>query len=601
MPAEPHNRRLEIVVVTLLLASAWCQIGIGARFCPLSGQQLGTALPVPTFALLLALLLLVRIKSIPLPVLSRSQCLMLVCAGIGMLGLHRQQLPGGIKQLLQLGLFIGVTPWFFCSYVNLSLKTLRSILAGLCLLLMLLAVTGMHDTALLQLSGAKYAVFLLISFPFLLVAIRDYPLWLILFIGTGASLIAGMTITHAGLLLAWMVAVVVSCALLQKPSLSAATLFIVVAAIASIAPVHASSPWQQLHPRHSQQQHIKRTYIEAIAALRAPRYLPVGGGLGQYNRSINYLRQFIDPLPHPDDQTVPRDSTNQYLLLLAEAGLPAATAFFLLLLAAYATPLYNLKRQPMAVAAEAMAVIAALAGLTIAAGFCVVLSRGTELWLGMLLGLSLRFLPPPSVASLALRYGAVAGGIIATLTISFVVNNSSSTPMSVSATNHALRRLTSAGDRVGALAIIELADPLLPDSSIAAGSGRVLAVSATVVQEPFRILAELDASAGQALVIPVGAGKGKGLARYQINIAQPGSYRLHARVYWADGCSNSFAFEIAESTVVLTSETYGRWHVVESPRQLELERGELEVTIHNLEDGVRLDYWQLRRVEKALP
>ncbi len=93
------------------------------------------------------------------------------------------------------------------------------------------------------------------------------------------------------------------------------------------------------------------------------------------------------------------------------------------------------------------------------------------------------------------------------------------------------------------------------------------------------------------------AGKGRGTAVYDIDVPEAGHYMLSARVHWLDGCSNSIGFTVDNDHLMLTSDLFTQWHEVAARRTVRLEAGRTRVIIRNVEDGVRVDYWVLRRKE----
>jgi hypothetical protein len=70
---------------------------------------------------------------------------------------------------------------------------------------------------------------------------------------------------------------------------------------------------------------------------------------------------------------------------------------------------------------------------------------------------------------------------------------------------------------------------------------------------------------------------------------------LVARVRWSDGCANSFGFRAGEHLATLSSERYHEWHELTSKLPWDLPAGPLDVDLLNLETGVALDWWELRR------
>ena len=114
------------------------------------------------------------------------------------------------------------------------------------------------------------------------------------------------------------------------------------------------------------------------------------------------------------------------------------------------------------------------------------------------------------------------------------------------------------------------------------------------IEEPFRVIQDNEASAYAAIAAPNETAKGKGHVTYRLRVPATGDYRLYARVFWEDGCSNSLAMESEAGMVVLSSDIFSRWHTLRAARALSLEEGEQTIIIRNLEDGVRIDYWGLQ-------
>jgi len=112
----------------------------------------------------------------------------------------------------------------------------------------------------------------------------------------------------------------------------------------------------------------------------------------------------------------------------------------------------------------------------------------------------------------------------------------------------------------------------------------------------FLKIPDTEASGGHALAIPVHAAKGVGAAQYSSGKIAPGTYELYARVYWTDGCSNSLRFSVGNVEISLTSDIYNKWHLLHSPRKIRITDPPQTLSIHNLENGVRIDYWGLRPV-----
>jgi hypothetical protein len=134
---------------------------------------------------------------------------------------------------------------------------------------------------------------------------------------------------------------------------------------------------------------------------------------------------------------------------------------------------------------------------------------------------------------------------------------------------------------------------LRPDAPDAHRIIRVEGESFASATGAFRRIQDNDASGHLALEIPADSGKAQGEARYSLDLSSPGVYRLSARVFWEDGCSNSLAFQVNDTRCGVSSELFSHWHELQSPVLLDLPAGPVMIVVQNLEDGVRLDYFQL--------
>jgi hypothetical protein len=118
-----------------------------------------------------------------------------------------------------------------------------------------------------------------------------------------------------------------------------------------------------------------------------------------------------------------------------------------------------------------------------------------------------------------------------------------------------------------------------------------------------------DASRGAYLAVPQGAGNPPdvtgGKAVFEINIPQDGLYTLWLRAYWDDSCGNSVSVQINDRPVFMIEDsTYKTWHWVRSPPrlvQLQLPAGPATLTLHNREDGARIDQILLTTDRRHVP
>ncbi len=87
-----------------------------------------------------------------------------------------------------------------------------------------------------------------------------------------------------------------------------------------------------------------------------------------------------------------------------------------------------------------------------------------------------------------------------------------------------------------------------------------------------------------------------GFARFRVRVPSAGAYKLWARVYWPNGCGNSFFVRQAGRPKRLLGETgnYDTWDWVALEGQpLALQAGVNVIEVLNREDGVIVDEMQL--------
>ncbi len=118
-----------------------------------------------------------------------------------------------------------------------------------------------------------------------------------------------------------------------------------------------------------------------------------------------------------------------------------------------------------------------------------------------------------------------------------------------------------------------------------------------------------NASGGKYLEVPDGAGKPPevgGSAVYSFTIDSPGTYYLWGRVWWPDGCGNSFSMSLNDAKEFAFGQdgTEKRWHWVAAPprlKQLELDKGTHKLVISNREDGAKIDQILLVKNRRYVP
>jgi hypothetical protein len=340
--------------------------------------------------------------------------------------------------------------------------------------------------------------------------------------------------------------------------------------------------------------------IETAAALRAPLLYPVGGGLGAYKATVNQLKEYGEAVPHPEDQKVPRDGNCQYLVLLVEAGLPAALlALALFLRAALTRPLASVDHGTGADPRDVRRTAAVAAGaLLVAACFCVVFSRGLGIWAGVIVGLACALpLPAPvGLRDLVRTWRLPAIAVMVCALGMAALNRGEAEPGGRTVPNRALSAVWGGAGR-------SHPEPLRVVVLDADGQGtgtldlQVEAEDALEMSVPLITSLDNQASQRRCLVIPDESGKAEGRALYRVEVPASGEYRLYARVWWQDGCGNSVLFRVGDHSVVLSSELYRKWHVLEAKLPVSVTAGTVAVLLENLEDGIKVDYWGLRALE----
>lgn len=109
-----------------------------------------------------------------------------------------------------------------------------------------------------------------------------------------------------------------------------------------------------------------------------------------------------------------------------------------------------------------------------------------------------------------------------------------------------------------------------------------------------------QASGGKYVDLPDESGKGDevgGKAAFTVDIKTPGRYRLWARVWWMDGCGNSFGVVVdpdkgGKQATLGEDATKDVWQWVclrGDAGVFRLTKGEHRIEFRNTEDGVRLD------------
>ncbi len=582
-------------LLTIILGAALVQTSVAP---PVAG---GTELPLSLLVWAPATLLLLGLHwsrgRLRLPSPHSGQILFLSLTALALFGLSPESMGGGLRQFLQYALIFGLA-WIVAHQGEDGeiARLLPALFAAAALLLLLGAATEVLFRPPFDISRAKYGALLIAATPYLLLFLNRLDKRALLAL-PAVGVIVGSTFANAGLLVIWALILLLGTRVLALRSAPFSLAAAGCALLFSVLPTPGPSAWDAVRP-HYDETHLRRIYIEDRAALLAPRLHPLGAGPGQYKDTINRLKLRLPIRPSPDEFTIPEDSNNQYLLSLVELGPAGALALLGLILAAVTArvPPLRDKQQRQHRTATRLAFL----GLALSGLFCVLLSRGTGIWLGFLLGLCTRnslrtshFLDFRALRPWAIPVAVALVAIFAVRRYNTPVNQEQ--PVA----SHLNQRVATALFRTSGyedsfqLRVIEY-NPFT-DTETAPDSIRGEAEDFDSISDPWTAVSVNDASGNRALSIPEGAGKGNGTVSYTISISpeDSGDYRFNARVRWLDACGNSLGFSIAGQNGTISSPRFGQWHTLVCPLTVTLPAGEHTLRLHNLEDGILIDSWRL--------
>lgn len=618
--------RTERLACILILVASISQFTLGGQVSA-TGERSGMGIPVSTVVLLVAgaAVVLSKRRNLLFPELSWPHVIFLCLLCFGLLGLSRSDITDAVKELIKIGEIFILSWYVFWIMDDDTMPVLIDVCAILCVVLTLAGVGRIYAGGLLGLSDAKYVALIIITCPFLILRLAPvspivrWPVLCLVCVGVGLSA------RNGGLVLVFLGTMVWALLATRRTwKTEAACLIVLVLACVAMPPPGHHTAFNSLHPTFNGT-HIKRMFIEYRASLLASGRYPFGGGLGNYKRTINVLRQYQPWEPHPREERVPRDSNSQYLLLMVEAGLPAACAMLVL----FGASLLALRRHGAEVfgAIEGLqrSLTVSMAGLIGSGMFCVIVSGGTGIWVGALLGLSSRCAVAPANRMQGwTRLGLPGGAAVLCLLVVLTVNARQDPLEHVSRTNRFMASLFTPRPQTGLrppvddarLSNVEASPPntttevaqrratadglniMMLDGEDAQVDGvvRIEGESYDHATGHFQKIKANDASGNCALEIPEGSGKAFGEASYRFRVTQAGRHALVARVYWQDGCANSLGFTINGEEAMVTSDLYKQWHELKCKRTFDLPTGELTLLVRNLEDGIRLDYIELQRL-----
>jgi len=117
------------------------------------------------------------------------------------------------------------------------------------------------------------------------------------------------------------------------------------------------------------------------------------------------------------------------------------------------------------------------------------------------------------------------------------------------------------------------------------------AEDAQVISSGMKIGSDINASGEGYIYAPKGSDPhDKGYLEYEIDIPEPGTYRLWARCYWPDTAANSFleSFDGGTETILGNDLSFDSWHWVPG-QSYPFSEGKRLLRIRDREDGSRLD------------
>ncbi len=563
------------------------RISLGATYSA-TGEQTSGGLPLSTLALFVCgiALVVLNYRKADAPGINIVHGLLVVALSASVLGLPAAARGLAVRELVQIYEILGFSYLVFLINRKLLLDVLAKSAAPIAIVLLLLHVLHLNERFPLYLGDSLLEGIVVMLTPFAVLGARNGPPLRKLPPLAVISLLCGVSFTNGGMFLAYLAILVFSGVTLAKsrraaPALAAAAL------VLSLIPFGSRTAWDSLDPDWDET-HTKRLFIEYSASLKAPAHFPLGVGPGRYKEGINHLRKMQPRTPHERDLKVPRGANSQYQIYLVESG-PLSVAMFVGL---FGLLVCGALRQDDD--REKYLRLAVVISLASAALFGVVCSRGIGIIAGALLALvsakrfseNERVLYPTGAALATVTFLALflfAGKGYDDLHMQSAWNRwvaGSVLGRPLAPVNRTLAVISSDGAKGGA----------------ASGPGAITveAESATEVEPNFKIVPANGASGDLVIESPNDSGKGVGLARYEVNVPEPGAYRLLFRVWWADGCSNSLAVTMpGKPKIVLSDKIFKRWHVVEALDPVELESGKRKLTLHPLEDGIRIDHFAL--------
>lgn len=583
---EKTKYKISFILCLLVVIGSFVQFSLGAEYSS-TGEQLKGGFPIASMCLFICGLILVGLnfKKNDLPGMNIFQVVLIIALTGSLLGLSGVTKKHAFKELIQIYEIFLFSYLVFVINRKLLLDVLKKCSLYLIFLLLLLHLGKFNAKFPFYLSDTKLEAFIVLLTPF--VFLNNNSLLRKIFGLTIISVLCGLCFTNGGLLLVFLAVFVLSACLLSehKKYLSA---LVILTLIFSFVPLNPKLAWDSLNPNYDQN-HTKRLFIEYAVSLKAPAYFPLGIGPGSYKKGINYLKKTQSLISHKDDMKIPRDSNSQYQIFLVESGIIALLAFVFFLFYL----LWNARKKEESPDKYLSLILVLSVGFS--ALFCVVFSKGIGIFAGAILAIvSAKHFTDnekffyPSIAVM----GSLMFVFIFLLTGKSFDNLHHQSSYNSLLVQKLTNRPVAASNQQ--LNILELEKSIAKKTIIT-----VEAEDAKDLKPNFKIVPANDSSGDRVIECPNDSGKRVGKAVYELEIPENGRYRLFARVWWEDGCSNSIAVKIDKlPQIIMANEIFKKWQLIEAVNPISLKKGKCRLQIIPLEDGIKIDNISLVLIPK---
>ncbi len=569
--------KLSFTLCLSVIIGSLIQISLGAEYSA-TGEQLAGGVPVSSLILFICGLTLFALdyKKADFFGFNIFQVVLITALAGSLLGLSGVSVKQSLKELIQIYEIFVFSYLLFLYNRHLLLDVLKKSSAFIVIFLLLMHLLNLNTHFPFYLSDTKLEAFIVLLTPFVILNTNNFSFLRRFILLAGISVLCGFSFSNGGLLLSYLMIFILSGLLLSETK-NLVTALAIPTLICSFIQFNSKTAWDSLAPGYNET-YTKRLYIEYKASLKAPANFPLGIGPGSYKKGINYLKKFQPSVPHEADMKIPKDSNSQYQIYLVESGIFSLLSFLAYLLYLFVVSLKTENRNDRYLS------LILVSALGVTALFCVVFSRGIGIFAGGLLAVvsSRRF----SENEKSLYPAIIVFASLMFLIIFLIAGTRFDNPHHQSPYNlFLLREITNMpmDQKLKTIVLNKSADQ---KTTII-----IEAENALDLQPNFIVVPANDSSGDHVIEIPKDSGKGIGTAEYELDIPESGMYKLFARVWWEDGCSNSIAVEIGNlPRIVLSNELFKKWQLIESVVPIALDKGKCRLKIINLEDGVKIDF-----------